>query len=180
MTMTRRGFLQTAIVGIAAASISLRLSRGPVYLSEELKYTWESPNDDYSYGIDKKQPWDVLIFDERKGEYITPSELRERGKLEFVGNPNWPAPQLKGDEPTAPVKPEGHKVEIMEAPFNNFDDRIDRAFLAYAAVVVSQGFIGWKDAGKPGFSAPMKEIEEDVDARIYTTSREYYADQQLA
>ena len=69
---------------------------------------------------------------------------------------------------------------MMEAPFNNYDDSIDRAFMAYAAVVVSQGYIGWEDAGKPGFSAPMKFIEEDVDARIYTTSREYYADQQLA
>ena len=106
-TMTRRGFLQTAIVGIAAASISLRLSRGPVYLAEEQKYTWESPNDDYSYGIDKKQPWDVLIFDERRGEYITPTELRDRGKLEFVGNPNWPAPQEPKDEELAPVKPQG-------------------------------------------------------------------------
>ncbi len=179
-TMTRRGFLQTAIVGIAAASISLRLSRGPVYLAEEQKYTWESPNDDYSYGINKKQPWDVLIMDERAGEFITPDELRDRGKLEFVGNPNWPAPELRGDEPLAPVKLQGDPVEVMEAPFNNYDDKIDRAFLAYAAVVVSQGYIGWSDAGKPGFSAPMKFIEEDVDARIYTTSREYYADQQLA
>ena len=176
MEMTRRGFLQTVVVGIAAASISLRLSRGPVYLSEELKYTWESPNDDYSYGINKKQPWDVLILDEKAGEYITPNELRDRGKLEFVGKPvPW-----NDSEVLAPVKPEGLPTQLMDMPFNSFDDRIDRAFLAYAAVVVSQGFIGWKDAGKPGFSAPMKEIEEDVDARIYTTSREYYADEMLA
>ena len=177
---TRRGFLQVAIVGIAAAAIGWRLSRGPTYLSAELKYTWEQPNPDYSYGINKKKPWDLLIFDERKGEYITPIELRERGKLEFVGNPNWPAPELQGDEPLAPVKLQGQPEQIMEAPYNNYDDDIDRAFGAYSAIVISQGYIGWEDAGKPGFSAPMKFIEEEVDARIYTTSREYYADQTLS
>ncbi len=175
---TRRGFLQVAIAGIAAASIGWRLSRGPVYLSEELKYTWESPNADYSYGINKKQPWDVLIFDEKAGEYITSDELRDRGKLEFVGSPLWPPSELTNG--FAPVKPEGYPTEVMEAPYNNYDDRIDRAFGAYSAVVISQGYIGWEDAGKPGFDAPMKEIEEDVDARIYTTSREYYADQNLS
>lgn len=178
--ITRRGFLQTVIVGIAAASISWRLSHAPKLLPEADGYTWEQPNPDYSYGIDKKNPWDVIILSEKDGEFITPDELRERGKLEFVSHPDWPPPELSGDEPTAPVKPEGHKVEVMDAPFNNFDDAIDRAFGAYAAVVISQGYIGWEDAGKPGFDAPMKEIEEDVDARIYTTSREYYADQNLS
>lgn len=177
MTMTRRGFLRTAIVGIAAASISLRLSRGPIYLTEEQRYTWEQPNPDYSYGIDKKQPWDVLIMDEKAGEFITPAVLRERGKLEVAHYTPLP---WDDDELLAPVKPEGHEPEMMDGPSNTFDDHIDRAFMTYAAVVVSQGYIGWEDAGKPGFSAPMKEIEEDVDARIYTTSREYYADQQLA
>ena len=162
------------MIGIAAAGIGLRLSHGPLYLSEELKYTWESPNDDYSYGINKKQPWDVLIFDEKAGEYITPDVLRDRGKLEFVGSPYWPPSELTNG--AAPVKPEGFPIEVMEAPYNNYDDKIDRAFGAYAAVVISQGYIGWEDEGKPGFDAPMKEIEEDVDARIYTTSREYYAD----
>ncbi len=181
MQIDRRGFLKAAMIGVAAAGISLRLSRGPVYLSEELKYTWEQPNPDYSYGINKKQPWDVLIFDERKDEYITPRELRDRGKLEFVGAPDWQVPHpFTDDELFAPVKPEGYPTETMEPPSNNFDDDIDRAFGAYAAVVISQGYIGWEDEGKPGFDAPMKEIEEDVDARIYTTSREYYADQNLS
>ena len=61
-TMTRRGFLQTAIVGIAAASISWRLSHAPKLLPEAERYTWEQPNPDYSYGIDKKQPWDVQFL----------------------------------------------------------------------------------------------------------------------
>ena len=152
MQVTRRGFLQTAIVGIAAAAISWRLSQGPTRLTEEQRYTWEQPNPDYSYGIDKEHPWDVLILDERHGEFITPDELRDRGKLEFVGK------------------------EPEEAGSNTYDDYIDRAFGAYAAVVISQGYIGWDEAGKPGFDAPMKEIDEDVDARIYTTSREFYAD----
>ena len=99
----------------------------------------------------------------------------------FSRNPNWPPSELPGEvQPPAPVKPEGYPVEVMEAPYNNYDDDIDRAFMAYSAVVISQGYIGWEDAGKPGFYAPMKEIEEDVDARIYTTSREYYADQNLS
>lgn len=174
--ITRRGFLNTAIVGIAAASISWRLSRGPTYLTREQRYTWEQPNPDYSYGINKEQPWDVIIFDERKKEYITPNELHDRGKVEAKRSP---VPWQDG-ELSAPVKLQGQPVEVLSPPSNDYDDPIDRAFGAYAAVVISQGYIGWEDAGKPGFSAPMKEVEEDVDARIYTTSREYYADQNLS
>jgi hypothetical protein len=152
MQVTRRGFLQTAIVGIAAAAISWRLSQAPVRLTEEQRYTWEQPNPDYSYGIDKEHPWDVVILDEKRGEFMTPDELKGRGELEWLGR-----------------LPE-------DAGSNTYDDDIDRAFGAYAAVVISQGYIGWEEAGKPGFDAPMKEIDEDVDARIYTTSREFYAD----
>jgi hypothetical protein len=178
--VTRRGFLQAAMVGIAAASISWRLSHGPIKLTE--RYTWEQPNPDYSYGINKKQPWDVLILDEREGEFITPAVLRDRGKLEFKNNPlPWTDEEL-----SAPVKLQGEPEALMDPvdpPYNTFDgllDHIDRAFGAYAAVVISQGYLGWEDAGKPGFDAPMKEIDEDVDAKIYTTSREYYADQELS
>ncbi len=172
---TRRGFLQVAMVGIAAAAISWRLSHAPKLLPEAAGYTWEQPNPDYSYGINKEQPWDILILSEKDGEYITPRELRDRGKLEFVGKPvPW-----NDHEVSAPVKMQGEPEALMEPPSNNFDDHIDRAFGAYTAIVISQGYIGWEHAGKPGFAAPMKEIEEDVDARIYTTSREYYADQEL-
>jgi hypothetical protein len=159
MQVTRRGFLHTAIVGIAAAAISWRLSQGPTRLTDEQRYTWDQPNPDYSYGIDKEHPWDVLILDEKRGEFITPDELKGRGQLQIIDRLGWPVG-------TVPAEP----------PSNTYDDDIDRAFGAYAAVVISQGYIGWDDAGKPGFDAPMKEIDEDVDARIYTTSREFYAD----
>lgn len=183
MKVTRRGFLQAAIVGIAAASIELRLSRAPVYLTDELRYTWESPNARYSYGIDKEKPWDVLIFDEKDGEYITPDELNERGKLEWFGKP-VPARPLRPGEELAPVQPEGEETMQLRLPpeyagSNTYGDDIDLAFGAYAAVVISQGYIGWEEEGKPGFSAPMKYIEEEVDAKIYTTSREFYASAEL-
>ncbi len=175
MNVSRRGFLKTAIVGIAAVTISWRLSQGPTRLTEEQRYTWETVNPDYSYGIDKEHPWDVLIFDERRGEYITPKDLHGRSQLQAIDRIGQPA-LFEQDELLAPVKPEGQPEAIMEPPVNSFDDNIDRAFGAYCAVVISQGAIGWEQAGRPGFDAPMKEIDEDVDARIYTTSREFYAD----
>lgn len=77
MSTTRRGFLKGCFIGAATVAVSLRMSQTPTRLTEY--YTWDRVNEDYSYGIDRDAPWDVVILDEGSGEYIEPRELMQRG-----------------------------------------------------------------------------------------------------
>lgn len=76
MSTTRRGFLKGCFIGAATVAVSLRMAQTPTRLDEH--YTWDQVNENYSYGIDKDAPWDVVILDERIGEYIDPNELVRR------------------------------------------------------------------------------------------------------
>ena len=175
--MNRRGFLQGCMVGAATVAITLRMATaGPSTVRG--RYTWAEANEQYDYAIDKSSPWDVLVYDKNTERYITPDELTQRGKMHWFGKPTPPAPwnenDIGGVRNADPDLLHARQIAAINGA-NTYDDPIDRAFGAVGAIAISQGFIGFQMAGKPGFDGPWKELEDEIDEpRIITTSREFY------
>lgn len=199
--VTRRGFLRGLMISAATVTVGLRMAHGSPKLGSN--YTWDKVGEAYSYGIDKEKPWDVVIFDEKASDFVDPAELmmRARPTLDniYAPKPSTVVPWNRVGEPLvecdvadpfvegemcAPIHPEGQtetwfKLDDRgysdDEAYNEFDDDTDRAFTTVAAISMSQGMLGIRDEGGPGFNGPWKETQDEItEPRIITTSRAYY------
>lgn len=151
--ISRRGFLKTILAATAVVFTEIRLLKGlPNVNPEGRNYTFERATEHYSYGMDRMRPWDVIIYRTDKHgapqRIVTVDEIHEKSQKQFK---------------LSPAGGFDHMADIEE-------------FETEAIIGMSQGMCGYQLLDKPTFSSPMRDLDEPVQLRIYTTSKEFFAD----
>lgn len=79
--ITRRGFLAAAVLSVSTVTVGAGLA--PAFPRLRERYKWASANHQYSYGIDPRDPLDIVVYHNTEERFVFPDELSDRANARY-------------------------------------------------------------------------------------------------